>query len=39
MLGLAGLAYFDKPDGAVTPTDLVEADYHRALAFEYEMQL
>jgi hypothetical protein len=39
MLDLAGLAYFEKPDGQVQPTDFVEADYRRALSFAYEIEL
>ncbi len=39
MLKLVGLEYFDKKDGDVKPTDLVELDYHRKLEFCYEMLL
>jgi hypothetical protein len=39
MLELVGLAYFKKIEGRVEPTDFVELDYHRALAFEYEVRL
>lgn len=39
MLQHAGLAYFDKKDGEVKPTDLVELDYYRKLEFAYEIQL
>ncbi len=38
MLELAGLAYFSKTAGGVTPTDLVERDYYRKLRFEYEIK-
>jgi hypothetical protein len=39
MLKHAGLAYFEKANGQVKPTDLVELDYHRKLSFCYEIQL
>jgi hypothetical protein len=39
MLELVGLAYFKKTEGSVEPTDFVELDYHRVLAFEYEVKL
>ena len=39
MLKHAGLEYFDKADGSVKPTDLVELDYHRKLKFCYEIYL
>ena len=39
MLKLEGLAYFDKDGGNVEPSDFIELDYHRALAFEYEVSL
>jgi len=39
MLKLEGLAYFDKDGGNVEPSDFIELDYHRALAFEYEISL
>jgi len=39
MLKYAGLQYFDKPEGKVTPADLVEMDYHRKLQFVYEIKL
>jgi len=39
MLKHAGLEYFDKADGRVKPTDLVELDYHRKLKFCYEIYL
>ncbi|MBC2699512.1 MAG: hypothetical protein HF974_14500 [ANME-2 cluster archaeon] len=39
MLRNAGLAYFEKADGQVKPTDLVELDYHRKLSFCYEIFL
>ncbi len=38
MLELEGLAYFTKGDGDVKPTDLVELDYHRKLAFVTEIR-
>lgn len=39
MLKIAGLAYFERRDGEVKPTDLVELDYYRKLQFAYEMRL
>jgi len=39
MLKQEGLAYFEKEDGDVEPSDFIELDYHRALAFEYEISL
>jgi hypothetical protein len=39
MLKTAGLTYFDKKDGTVKPTDLVEQDYYRKLFFDYEIKL
>lgn len=39
MLTYGGVSYFDKSDGEVKPTDLVEMDYHRKLEFMYEMKL
>jgi hypothetical protein len=39
MIDYVGLAYFEKPSGSVTPTDLIELDYHRKLKFEYELKL
>lgn len=39
MLKYVGLAYFEKSDGRVKPTDLVELDYHRKLSFCYEIFL
>ncbi|GAA0180331.1 hypothetical protein SH2C18_30430 [Clostridium sediminicola] len=37
MLKYADLAYFDKEDGKVKPTDLIELDYYRKLQFCYEI--
>lgn len=34
----SGLVYFDKADGKVTPTDLIELDYYRKLKFEWEIK-
>ena len=34
----AGLSYFAKPNGKVSPTDLVELDYYRKLKFEKEIK-
>lgn len=39
MLTYGGVSYFDKRDGEVKPTDLVEMDYYRKLEFMYEMKL
>ena len=38
MLKLAGAQYFEKAEGKVTPTDLVELDYHRKLQYAYEIK-
>ncbi|MDR2939889.1 MAG: hypothetical protein LBV08_06140 [Clostridiales bacterium] len=38
MLKYAGLQYFEKPEGKVTPADLVELDYHRKLNYVYEIK-
>lgn len=38
MLKLAGAQYFDKKDGEVRPTDLIELDYYKKLRFEYEIK-
>lgn len=37
MLKDVDLAYFDKKDGKVKPTDLIELDYYRKLQFCYEI--
>ncbi|MDR2517383.1 MAG: hypothetical protein LBC88_08400 [Spirochaetaceae bacterium] len=37
MLKLAGAHYFDRKDGGIRPTDLIEQDYYRKLYFEYEV--
>lgn len=39
MLKHVDLAYFDKKDGKVKPTDLIELDYYRKLQFCYEIFL
>ncbi len=39
MLTFGGIAYFDKKDGEVKPTDLIEMDYYRKLQFMYQMKL
>ncbi|WMJ90183.1 hypothetical protein [Anaerocolumna sp. MB42-C2] len=39
MLSFAGISYFEKSDGEVKPTDLIEMDYYRKLQFVYEMKL
>jgi hypothetical protein len=39
MLKIAGLSYFEKQDGQIKPTDLIELDYYRKLSYEYEIKL
>jgi hypothetical protein len=38
MLKNAGLNYFDKKEGQIKPTDLIELDYYRKLKYEYEIK-
>jgi hypothetical protein len=38
MLKLVDLHYFEKKDGEIKPTDLVELDYSRKLNYEYKIQ-
>jgi hypothetical protein len=38
MLKLAGVQYFNKKEGEVRPTDLIELDYYKKLHFEYEIK-
>jgi hypothetical protein len=38
MLKSVGLNYFEKKDGQIKPTDLIELDYYRKLKFEYEIK-
>jgi hypothetical protein len=38
MLKLAGVNYFEREDGKIKPTDLVELDYERKLRYEYKIQ-
>jgi hypothetical protein len=38
MLKDAGLNYFEKKDGQIKPTDLIELDYYRKLKYEYEIK-
>jgi hypothetical protein len=38
MLKIAGLNYFEKKEGKIKPTDLVEMDYYRKLKYEYEIK-
>jgi hypothetical protein len=38
MLKLVDLNYFEKKDGDIKPTDLVELDYGRKLNYEYKIQ-
>ena len=39
MLDFAGVGYFTKSDGYVSPTDLIEQDYYKRLRFEKEIVL
>jgi hypothetical protein len=38
MLKTADIQYFEKRDGQIKPTDLIELDYYRKLLFEYEIK-
>jgi hypothetical protein len=38
MLKAADAQYFEKRDGEIKPTDLIELDYYRKLFFEYEIK-
>jgi hypothetical protein len=38
MLKSVGLNYFEKKDGQIKPTDLIELDYGRKLHYEYEIE-
>jgi hypothetical protein len=38
MLKFVGLAYFDKKDGQIKPTDFIELDYDRKLKYEYKIR-
>ncbi|MGQ2375900.1 hypothetical protein [Companilactobacillus zhachilii] len=38
MLKIAGLEFFEKSAGEVRPTDFIELDYYKKLAFEYEIK-
>jgi hypothetical protein len=38
MLKIVDLNYFEKQDGKIKPTDLVEMDYERKLNYEYKIQ-
>jgi hypothetical protein len=38
MLKMAEIHYFDKKDGQIKPTDLIELDYYRKLKYEYEIK-
>jgi hypothetical protein len=38
MLKEAGIHYFEKNEGRIKPTDLVELDYYRKLRYEYEIK-
>jgi hypothetical protein len=38
MLKEAGIHYFEKKEGHIKPTDLIELDYYRKLHYEYEIK-
>ena len=38
MLKSVGMNYFEKKDGQIKPTDLIELDYYRKLKYEYEIK-
>jgi hypothetical protein len=38
MLKDAGLNYFEKEEGKIRPTDLIELDYNRKLNYEYKIK-
>jgi hypothetical protein len=38
MLKSVGLNYFERKDGQIKPTDLIELDYYRKLKYEYEIK-
>jgi hypothetical protein len=38
MLKSAGMNYFERKDGQIKPTDLIELDYYRKLKYEYEIR-
>jgi hypothetical protein len=38
MLKTVDLNYFEKKDGQIKPTDLIEMDYYRKLKYEYEIK-
>jgi len=38
MLKLVGLEFFEKDAGEVRPTDFIELDYYKKMAFEYEIK-
>jgi hypothetical protein len=38
MLKLVGINYFEKEDGKIKPTDLIELDYERKLKYEYKIK-
>jgi hypothetical protein len=38
MLKDVGLNYFEKMDGQIKPTDLIELDYYRKLKYEYQIK-
>ena len=38
MLKMTEINYFNKKDGQINPTDLIELDYYRKLKYEYEIK-
>lgn len=38
MLKMVEINYFEKEDGQIKPTDLIELDYYRKLKYEYEIK-
>ena len=38
MLKEAGISYFEKKEGQIKPSDLIELDYYRKLKYEYEIK-
>jgi hypothetical protein len=38
MLRIVGVNYFEKEDGQITPTDLIELDYEKKLKYEYKIK-
>jgi hypothetical protein len=38
MLRIVGVNYFEKEDGQITPTDLIELDYEKKLKYEFKIK-